>query len=105
MEPATFWTVRSEYQIFRPFSTITRQSVHYSFSEISADFLCMQSCSEHVEALSELGLNSDKQTVRQRGCLITEIPPLREGNQTVCSCESTAPMLAAVWFHCCTFAL
>src|SRR5271170_5354363 len=31
----------------------------------------------------ELSLNPDRQTVQPRDCLITEIPPLHEGNQTV----------------------
>jgi hypothetical protein len=44
----------------------------------------------------ELGLHCDRQTVRQRDCLITEIPPLHQRNQTVRSNQSTAPTLAVV---------
>ena len=43
----------------------------------------------------ELGLNPDRQTVRPRDCLITEIPPIHQGNQTVRGYQSTnTPTLA-----------
>src|SRR5437667_10813664 len=57
----------------------------------------------------ELGLHPDRQTVRPpRDCLITEIPPLHQGNHAVHNNRSTAPTLAVVlviWFRCCAFAL
>ena len=57
---------------------------------------------------TELGLNPDRQTVRPRDCLITEILPLHQGNQTVNSNQSTTPTLVVVLvilFRCCAFAL